>query len=225
MTTLEIAVTTVEDAVNAAAGGAQSVELSFNLAVGGLTPDSDMTAAVREAVHIPVFVILRPQAETFRYTEIEVAAMMPQLEEMKQVGIDGVVFGAVDDSGVIDVNLMKMLLMEASPLPVTLHRALDLSRNPEAALSALAGIVPRVLTAGPAATAWEGREGLRQWLEQFGEQYIFVSSGSLTAEQLADYIRLVKPDTVHLGSAARTNGVVDVQKVRQLKAIVDQAGL
>ena len=99
MTTLEIAVTTVEDAVNAAAGGAQSVELSFNLAVGGLTPASEMIVAVREAVNIPVFVILRPQAETFRYTEAEVVAMMLRLEEMKQVGADSVVFGAVDDSG------------------------------------------------------------------------------------------------------------------------------
>ena len=222
MTTLEIAVTTVEDAVNAAAGGADSVELSFNLAVGGLTPTNEMITAVRHAIAIPVYVILRPQAEIFRYTEAEVAVMIPRLMHMKQVGINGVVFGAVDDSGVIDMALMKMLVAEAAPLPVTLHRALDASREPEAALAALAGIVPRVLTAGPAATAWEGREGLRGWIEQFGEQFTFVSSGSLTAEQLGEYIRLVKPDTVHLGSAARTNDMVVVDKVRQLKAIVDQ---
>ncbi|MCA0458733.1 MAG: copper homeostasis protein CutC [Chloroflexi bacterium] len=224
MTTLEIAVTTVEDAVNAAEGGAESVELSFNLAMGGLTPTNEMIMAVRSAISIPLYVILRPQGETFRYTEAEVTAMMPRLEHMKRVGIEGVVFGAVDDSGVIDVALMKMLVAEAAPLPVTLHRALDMSREPEAALAALAGIVPRVLTSGPAATAWEGREGLRGWIEQFGEQYTVVSSGSLTVEQLAEYIRLVQPDTVHLGSAARTNGVVNVEKVRQLKVITDASG-
>lgn len=221
MTTLEIAVTTVEDAVNAAASGAESVELSYDLSVGGLTPQHQVMKEVRDAIKIPLYVILRIHAESFRYTEQQLDGMLGDLQAMQQLGIDGVVFGAVDATNAIDVALMQRIVKAAKPLPVTLHRAIDGSYEPEKALEALTGIVPRVLTSGPAATAWDGREGLKSWVERFGEHYTFVSSGSLSAEQLPEYIHYVKTDTVHLGSAARTNGVVDVEKVRQLKAIVE----
>lgn len=223
MTTLEIAVTTVEDAVNAVAGGADSVELSYDLSVGGLTPQHEVMKAVRDAIAIPLYVILRPHAESFHYTKVQIEGMLDDINAMQSEDIDGVVFGAVDVTNAIDGALMQRIVEAAKPLPVTLHRALDESYEPEKALEALAGIVPRVLTSGPAATAWDGREDLKNWIERFGNQYTFVSSGSLTAEQLPEYIRYVKPDTVHLGSAARTNSVVDVKKVRQLKAIVDSA--
>ncbi len=224
MTTLEIAVTTVEEAVNAAAGRAESIELSYDLSVGGLTPEYGVIQAVRDAITIPMYVILRPHAESFRYTEEQIEGMLEDIKVMQRIGVDGVVFGAVDETNAIDVALMKRIVEAAKPLPVTLHRALDESSEPEKALAALAGIVPRVLTSGPAKTAWDGRDGLRAWIERFGEHYAFVSSGNLTAKQLPEYIRYVKPDTVHLGSAARTNGVVDVDKVRHLKAIVEANG-
>ncbi len=222
MTTLEIAVTTVEDAVQAAAGGAKSVELSYDLAVGGLTAEHGVMQAVRDAVTIPVYVILRPHAESFIYSESQVDEMLKRLEAIKGLGVDGVVFGAVDDTGMINVALMKRIAEAAVPMPVTLHRALDESHEPEKTLEALAGIVPRVLTSGPAKTAWDGREDLKRWIERFGKQYTFVSSGSLTAEQLPEYTQYVKPDTVHLGSAARANGAVDMVKVRRLRDIVDE---
>lgn len=221
MTTLEIAVTSVEDAANAAAGGADSVELSYDLAVGGLTPDTAVMQAVRDVLQIPLYVILRPHADSFRYTESQIEEMLDTVHTMQQTGVDGVVFGAVDPANRIDVALMRQVVAAASPLPVTLHRALDMSTEPEAALEALQGIVPRVLTSGPAVSAWEGRDGLRRWITRFGDRFTFVSSGSLSAEQLAAYISWVQPDTVHLGSAARSSGGVDREKVQRLKAMID----
>ena len=223
MTRLEIAVMTVEEAVNAEAGGADSIELSHDLSVGGLTPKHELIDEVREAVHIPMWVILRPHAESFVYNEEEVALMLAHIRVMQEIGVDGVVFGGVDATNAIDVALVRQIVEAAEPLPMTLHRALDGSREPEKSLEALAGIVPRVLTSGPADTAWAGRDGLKQWVERFGEYYTFVGAGSLTAEQLPEYIPFVKPNAVHMGSAARVNGIVDVEKVRQLKAIVAKA--
>ena len=222
MTKLEIAITTAEDAVNAEAGGADSVELSYNLEVGGLTPEYQVIQAVRDAVSMAMYVILRPHAENFMYTEAQIDVILADIQAMQRIGVDGGVFGTVDKTEAIDVALMKRITEAALPLPVTLHRALDGSREPEKALEALVGVVERVLTSGPAATAWEGRDGLKLWVEQFGEHYKFIGAGSLTVDQLPDYIAWVRPDTVHMGSAAKTNGVVDVAKVRKLRAIVDE---
>ncbi len=225
MTTLEIAITSAEEAVNAAAGGADSIELSYDLSVGGLTPKCEVIQAVRDAVSIPVHVILRPHSESFWYNGQQIDGILDDIRVMQQIGVDGVVFGAVDETNAIDVTLVKRIAEAAKPLPMTLHRALDGSHEPEKALAALLGIVPRVLTSGPAETGWEGRDGLKQWVEQFRQQYTFIGAGSLTREQLTEYIQWVKPSGVHLGSAARNNGVVDAEKVRQLKEMVTKVSL
>jgi copper homeostasis protein len=214
--TLEIAVTTLEDALQAAAGGARSIEISRDLALGGLTPAIEIVEAARAAVSLEMHVIVRPHARDFVYSTAEVDTILRDIDLLKSAGINGIVFGAHNRAGEINIALMQQVAEAAAPLPVTLHRALDSSRNPEAALKALIGLVPRILTAGPAASAWEGREGLRQWVQTYGDHYEFVSSGGLTLEQLPVYIPTVQADVYHFGSAARTDGMVDAVKVAGL---------
>jgi copper homeostasis protein len=215
---LEIAVTGLTDAVNAEAGGAASIEISRELAVGGLTPPLELVAAARAAVRLPIYVLIRCHARDFVYTPDEMTTMLTSIRAVRSMDVQGVVFGALTAAGEIDLPAMLRVVEAAHPLPVTLHRALDACRNPQVALSRLTGIIPRVLTAGPAATAWDGREAVRAWIAQFGTQYEWVSSGGLTLAQLRSFARQVRSDVVHVGGAARTDGVVDVAKVQALRA-------
>src|SRR5262249_19170494 len=73
--TLEIAVNSPDEAVEAECWGADRIELSSGLDVGGLTPSLALFRAVREAVKIPVYVLLRPRAGGFFYTEREFGVM------------------------------------------------------------------------------------------------------------------------------------------------------
>lgn len=221
--TLEIAVTSLEDALRAAQGGAHSIEISRDLALDGLTPPIEVVQAVCAAVSLHIHVIVRPHARDFVYSLAEIDTILRDIDSLKATRIDGIVFGAHNASGEIDIALMQMVAEAATPLPITLHRALDSSRNPQAALKALVGSVPRILTAGPAATAWAGREGLRRWIQAYGEHYEFVSSGGLRLEQLPVYIPTVQADVYHFGSAARTDGVVDAVKVAQLLKTIQTA--
>ncbi|MBZ0288777.1 MAG: hypothetical protein K8I30_14260 [Anaerolineae bacterium] len=222
MPKLEIAVTSLEEAANAQAGGADSIEISYDLSVGGLTPDLDLVRAVCAAVPIDVHVIVRPHARDFCYTPDEIDLILEQTRMLASIPIRGIVFGALDANRRVDIPLMHRVVKAAAPLPITLHRALDESANPEEALQALSGVIPRVLTSGPAPTAWEGRKSLQRWVQDFGAHIEFVAAGSLTAAQLAEYAAYVQAYGYHLGSAARTNGVVDVDQVRRLRAILGQ---
>jgi len=56
---LEVIVTSIEDAVEAEAGGADRLELVRALEVGGLTPELDLIRTVLQTVKIPVRVMLR----------------------------------------------------------------------------------------------------------------------------------------------------------------------
>lgn len=218
---LEIAAVSVEDAREAQAGGADSLELLRDLPRGGLTPPLELVRAARDAVTIPIHVMLRPHDKGFVYTRPEIDAMLAALETWKPVAIDGVVFGAQTADGRVDVALLREVTALAAPIPVTLHRALDFSVEPEQTLAALAGVVPRVLTAGPAPTAWEGRRVVRQWVAQFGTQFQFVSSGGLTLEQLTRFATEIGAAEAHVGGAARTQDAVDSLKVRALKAALN----
>lgn len=220
MPQLEIAVTTLADAVAAQDGGADSIEISHDLSVGGLTPDIDLVRRIRDAVQIGINVMIRPHARDFVYTESEIEAITDAARRLAETGIDGVVFGALTPEGFLDLALIAQVAQAAIPLPVTVHRALDASHEPEQALDALYGIVPRVLTAGPAPSAWEGRATLAQWVSDYGDRLRFVISGGLTAKQMPEMLATVGAPEYHFGSAARTGAAVDATKVGALRALL-----
>ncbi len=223
MSKLEIAITTLEDAIHAQAGGADSVEISHDLSVGGLTPSLELVRQIRDAVKIDLHVIVRPHARDFVYTPDEISVILEQTQSIAQIGITGLVFGALTADKSVDIPTTRKVVQAAGKLPVTFHRALDESRDAEAGVHALIGIVPRILTSGPAPTAWEGRESLRQWVQNYGQYFRFVAAGSLKAENLTEFARYVRAPEYHFGSAAKIDEVVNVEKVKRLREILDNA--
>ena len=76
-------------------GGADSIEISRDLSVGGLTPDFDLVRRARDAVQIAIHVMIRPHARDFLYTEREIDLILDSARKLAQIGINGVVFGAL----------------------------------------------------------------------------------------------------------------------------------
>lgn len=228
MAQLEIAVTSLADAAGAVLGGADSIEISRDLSVGGLTPDVELVAAVvREyrQTGVAIHVMVRPHEFGFVYGDDDLNMIRSSVETFKLLGVKGVVFGACGLDGLLDCGLIDELRRVAEPLILTTHRALDLSVEPESALERLAEIgVKRVLTAGPALTAWEGRVALGKWVARFAGKMEFVVSGGLTTAQLGEMCAVTQAQTYHFGSAARRGGVVDAGLVAELGARV-RAGI
>lgn len=220
MPKLEIAVTTLQDARHAEQGGADSIEISENLSAGGLTPSIALVEQIRAAVRLDVYVIVRPQARDFVYTPAEIDQILNDTRRLALTGITGIVFGACTPDNRLNIALIEQVKAAAAPLPVTVHRALDQSRQPETALEQLKGVVPRILTSGPAANTWEGREGLRRWVNDYGEHFSFVASGGLKRETLHEYASYVQAHEYHFGGAARTNDAVTIENVRLLRRII-----
>ena len=218
MPMLEIAVTSLEDAVRAEEGGADSIEVLRDLPVGGITPAIDLVAAIRAKVKLRVNVLVRPHARNFYLSLGEVLEVAKSIKEAVALGVNGIVCGGQNRRGGIDVPMMRDFVAMSGAVPVTLHRAIDLSMEPKKSLKKLpeAG-VRRVLTAGPGRTAWEGRGGLGEWVERFGSELSFVVSGGLTLEQLPAILKETKAQEYHFGSAARTGDAVDAAKVRELR--------
>ncbi|TQL69647.1 copper homeostasis protein [Nocardioides albertanoniae] len=166
MTALEIAVTSVEGARAARAGGATRLELCSALEVGGITPSQGLLEAVLdEAGGVDsdegwqgVHVLVRPRPGGFCYSAEEQRLYAREVETVLEAGADGVVVGALTSHGEPDLELIGRLADQAAAYgaTVTFHRAVDRSADPVAAIGALAGVVDRVLTSGGAPTAAAG---------------------------------------------------------------------
>jgi copper homeostasis protein len=195
--TLEVCVESVESAIAAERGGAHRIELCSNLANGGITPSAGLIAAVRQAVRVPVHVMIRPRGADFCYTEYEFQAMRRDILMAKQLRCDAIVFGALDPDGNIDTHHTQQLVGLSAPLPVTFHRAFDMSADLFASLKALQDTgVSRVLSSGGKQTAPEGAETLQALISAAGKLTIIAGSG-IDEGNVADLLRRTGVREIH----------------------------
>jgi copper homeostasis protein len=93
--TVEVIACSVEDAREAASGGADRLEVVRDLGQGGLTPDVTLVEKILAAVTIPVRVMVR-ERNTFDVADAsELKLLCSQTEELSGLPIDGLVLGFV----------------------------------------------------------------------------------------------------------------------------------
>jgi copper homeostasis protein len=222
---LEVIATNLTEARAAQAGGAHSVELCVDLAVGGLTPPLDMARAVRDAVTIDLNLMIRPHALSFTYSPHDIEAILSAADAAAQIGVSSIVFGALTASGGVDMALTQQVKAAARGVKLTFHRALDEANSPAAAVEALKGTAERLLCSGGAPNIWQGREQMGAWVRQHGDAFSFACAGGVTLDNLEELVRVTAAPEYHVGGAARTSGTVDLSKVHALIAILDRSRL
>lgn len=187
---IEVCVDSVESALAAKAGGADRLELCANLIIGGTTPTLPLFDAVRAATGLPVNVLIRPRFGDFLYTPAEHDIMCREVEAFAVRGANAVVIGALRADGSLDEAGMRALIAVAGQCRITLHRAIDVSRDPEETLErAIALGVDTVLTSGGKASAWQGRETIARLLDRAGDRAQILVGGGVNAQVIRDLRR------------------------------------
>ncbi len=206
---IEVAVDTVADAIEAAAAGADRIELCAALGEGGTTPSAGTMRAAVARVDVPVFVMIRPRAGDFLYSALDIDVMLRDIELAKQCGIHGIVSGAMQPNGTIDEEGTEALIEAASPLPFTFHRAFDQARNLNEALDTCLGLgVSRVLTSGGHATAVEGAEVIRALAGRGGGHLSVMAGGGVRAPHVRDLATRTGVLEFHLGPRRTLRGAM-----------------
>ncbi|WP_115049476.1 copper homeostasis protein CutC [Xanthomonas arboricola] len=182
---LEVAADSVGSALAAQEGGAMRVELCGGLDGGGLTPSFGTLAVVRERLQIPLYVLIRPRVGDFVFDAAEVEVMRRDVEHCVRLGCDGVVLGALDPHGQVDMATMRVLIAAAGSLGVTFHRAIDVSADPSRALEdAITLGCERVLTSGARASALEGVDTIAALVRQAGKRISIMPGAGLSEDNL-----------------------------------------
>lgn len=147
--TIEVCAFSLESCLRAQRAGANRVELCGGLAEGGTTPSYGLIELARQRLHIDLYVMIRPRGGDFLYTEEERDVMRRDIDMARQLKVDGLVFGFLNADGTVDEGLTREMVAWAHPLPVTFHRAFDVTRDPFEALEVIIRTgARRILTSG-----------------------------------------------------------------------------
>ena len=198
---LEICCGSLDDAVEAAAGGADRVELCSALFLGGLTPSYGALVEAKHRLSIPVIFMARPRGGGFCYTPVEMAAMERDTEMAVAHGADGVVFGILEDDGRIDVARTRRLRSLAGNREAVFHRAFDVTPDPFRAVDELVDLgITRILTSGQCDTVWEGLPLIARLVEYAGDRVQIMPGGGIKPYHVDDGIAKTGCRHIHLAA-------------------------
>ncbi|BDS10195.1 copper homeostasis protein CutC [Aureispira anguillae] len=165
--------------------GAQRVELCANLLEGGTSPSAGCIAATRKAIDIDLFVIIRPRGGDFYYNAYEIEQMKHNIKLCQSLGVDGVVIGALNIDGSIDLKTTQSLVELARPMRITFHRAFDRCSNPFQALEQLIDLgVDRILTSGQKKTAIEGQDLIQGLIQKANGRIVIMPGAGVNPQNI-----------------------------------------
>lgn len=227
MVRIEIAVFNIESALNAQAAGADRIELCSNPAEGGTTPSFGIMDVVRRRVNLDVMVMVRPRGGDFCYSDAEYDSMKSDIMTAKRLGMDGVVFGILNQEGTIDEERCRELILLAKPMQVTCHRAFDRSPDPDAALEACvrAGF-DRILTSGCATDAHAGRQTIKSLVEQAAGRILILPGAGIRSGNASELVEFTGAAEVHLSARVFRESSAEQHHstIRFTEALPDDSG-
>lgn len=193
--------THIEQAVNSGAG---RIELCDNLAEGGTTPSVGViqkTLKFAQSEQIPTMVMVRPRGGNFVYTEAEFEIMKMDMQVIKDLGAEGVVFGCLTEDGRVDRQKTSELVKQADGLETVFHMAFD-HITPESQTEELEWLIDqgitRVLThGGVGGSVFDHEERLQSVLQQAGDRIEILLGGGVHADNAEEIQNTFNVNQLH----------------------------
>ena len=221
---LEIIGMSVEDAIAIEKCGADRIELVSALTEGGLTPSFGLIEAVVNNVNIPVNVMIRHHAKSFVYSDEDINIMINDIEKVKEIGANGVVFGMLDSENNVREDQLIKLLEASKGLDVTYHRAID-ETDVVKSIKVLSkyDVITNVLTSAGKGNIADNIEKIKEMRKNAGHINILLGGG-LSFENIENIKASTNNNDFHFGTAVRVDknpfGEIDEDKLRKLVNII-----
>lgn len=181
----EACIGSYQEGINAQRNGADRVELCSNLDVGGLSPNIKEVQKALEYLTIPVFVMVRVREGNFIYTKKEKDLMLQEIKNLKNIGVEGIVIGALTSREEIDVDFIKEVVKVARPMQITFHKAIDETKDYNREIEKLIELgIDRVLTSGKKEKIEDAIGFLKTLNRNYGDEIKFIGAGKVTKDNL-----------------------------------------
>lgn len=195
----EVCVDSFNDAINAEKNGANRIELCGRLDLDGLTPSKKLISKVFSNLKIPIRVMIRPKHPSFVYSDDEIQQMLEDITYCKELGVDGVVLGCLNENSYLDIEKIDLLSKIAKPLNVIIHKAID---STESVIDSILLLTKNeningVLTSGGQQFAKDSIETLKKMLDLAPDSFEIICAGGVTYENFNKLHSLVKGKYYH----------------------------
>lgn len=218
---LELACFNYESALLAAKAGVHRIELCSNYCVGGLTPAITEILRVREHLDIPVHVIIRPREGNFVYKAEEIDRMKAVIAFCRNNGIDGVVFGVLDNTNRIDLQTNRELLALCGTMNKTFHRAVDACDDYEDAIGQIVTLgFTHVLTSGGKTTVAEGVDEIQSVQKKYGSRITIMPGGGIRSSNLERIIATSACSQFHSAAIKAGSDLPSESEIKKLLEII-----
>ena len=202
---LEVIVLSVDDAVQAEAGGATRVEVVRDIHEDGLTPDVRLVEQLLERVTLPLRVMVRPR-NTFLVGDADHRAEIERdARRFADLPVDivtGYVRPAADGASELDEEALALVAACVPRARITVHRAIErVSGDPTAALQRCPA-VDRVLSGGGAGE-WAARAAGLAGLQARIAPVRVIVGGGVSVEGVAALAAQSSLRELHVGRIAR----------------------
>lgn len=184
---LEVAVFNYESAVIAKQAGVDRIEVCENYPLGGFTPSYDYVNKCIKLQEIDVFIMIRQPSDNFIFNIDDMKVMLKDVETYKKMNVNGFVFGALTNNKNVNIEFSKEIVLAASPLPVTFHRAFDSCNDLNVATENIINCgFKRILTSGGKKNADEGKFIIKDLIEKYSNDIIFIPGGGIRANNVSE---------------------------------------
>ena len=218
MKKIEIACFNLESALIAQKAGADRVELCADMLVGGTTPIIETIQQARKPLTIDLYVMIRPRGGNFVCSEAEFEQMKLEIETIKKLGVNGFVFGILNKDKTINIEQNKALLELAKPFPCTFHRAFDEVLNVDKALEDVISCkFSTILTSGTFPNVMEGKEVLKQLVNQANSRIEIMPGGGLRSTNISELNEMVDANWYHSSAITDGSEIASPEEIVQLK--------
>ena len=218
MKKIEIACFNLESALIAQKAGADRVELCADMLVGGTTPIIETIQQARKHLTIDLYVMIRPRGGNFVCSEAEFEQMKLEIETIKKLGVNGFVFGILKDDNTINIEQNKVLVELVKPFSCTFHRAFDEVLNVEKALEDVISCgFSTILTSGTFPNVMEGKEVLKQLVNQAKNRIEIMPGGGLRSTNISEINEMVDANWYHSSAITDGSEIASPEEIVQLK--------
>jgi copper homeostasis protein len=226
---LEVIACSVDDAIEARAGGADRLEVVRELHLGGLTPAFELVRDIKNAVDLPLRVMLRESTGFQTSGPTEVERMCEAATRFETLGVDGFVIGFLKE-GRIDVELTQRVLECAPNVNATFHHAFENAVSKVEALDQIKCMtqIDRLLCSGGSGPLIERIQQLANYEQFAGPRLTILAGGGIDQDAMTAIARATTIKEFHVGRAVRAgfsvNGEVLAplvsQFVKTMKAVL-----
>jgi len=218
---LEVIVCSVADAIEARKGGAGRLEVVRELERGGLTPPVELVRAIKNAMDLPLRVMVRESDGYGTSGETEVEKLCAAANEFSKLDVDGLVLGFLKGT-TIDLDLTARVLAAARGSKATFHHAFEDAADQLQAIAEIKKFpqVDRILSHGGPGELDERRQRLDAYAHAATPEITIIAGGGIDSRAIALLQRTTAVREFHVGRAARrefrVDGEVQSELVRAL---------